>query len=59
MFDTYSQYIYQWLQNSGLDEVIGKLDNLISLATNLLQVVVLFGLVFLGYKFLSRGFFRL
>lgn len=59
MWDTYSQQIYEWLRNSGLNEVISKLDNLISLVTNLLQVVVLFGLVFLGYKFLSRGFFRL
>lgn len=59
MWDTYSQQIYQWLQNSGLDDVIDKLDSLIGLATDLLQVVVLFGLVFLGYKFLSRGFFRL
>lgn len=59
MYDTYNRYIYEWLQNSGLDEVIAKLDNLIELGSNLLQIVALFGLVFLGYKFLSRGFFRL
>lgn len=59
MYDTYNRYIYEWLQSSGLDNVVEKLDELISLVSNLLEFAVFFGFIYLGYKFLTKGMFRL
>lgn len=55
MYDTYSRYIYEFLQNNWPDvtATLEGVTELIGLVTMLLQAVVFFGLLFFGFKFIK------
>lgn len=64
MYDTYTRYIYEWLQSSGLADVdtlltsiLTKVDNLLTILTYILYAGLIFGFLWIFKKFLLNLLF--
>lgn len=55
MYDTYTRYIFEWLQGSNLDSVAEILDQLKTISIALYCLLLLWFFVWLGFKILKIG----
>ena len=58
MYDSYTYQIYRWLVDNGIagkiDDVITSINGVIDSVDSVFSAVVLFGLVFVAFKFLNK-----
>lgn len=55
MYDTYTRYIFEWLQGSNLDSVAEILEQLKTISIALYCLLLLWFFVWLGFKILKIG----